>query len=363
MLKKIILKDYKCFPEFQCGLEKLTLFLGVNSGGKSSVIQALLLCAEANKKEGMTGIIDLMNSQYNSNLYSFTEVLYADADDDEFYIAVEDGSGTIFNVRFVGTEDANNVHYEISSAKGGEFNTLNIFYLPSDRRISQYQKRGNKERVELGVENEYLAYLIDKGRSKRMVADPERNLVNHNTQLFDLQINEWLDFILPGSKVTSIPSGNSGLLTLGFGNNGELHGTNVGFGIQFILPIIIAGLAARKNDLLIVENPELHLHPQAQSKLAQFLSVISKAGVQVIIETHSDHIVNGVRKAVVDQNIELPSRDVAIYYFDVNKEVTKIQLDENAEIDTWPDGFMEQTEKDLYELRRMRKLNADRADN
>lgn len=363
MLKKVILKNYKCFSDLQCELKRLTLFLGVNSGGKSSVIQALLLCAEAKKRGSETGIIDLMDSQYNSNLYSFEEVLYDEADEDEFDIAIEDEKTGKVDVKFVSTEDSNSVHYEVFEKDRGEFPIPNIFYLPSDRRISQYQKRGNSEKIELGAENEYLAYLIDRGRNKRIAVDSKRNLGNNETQLFDLQLNEWLDFILPGNRVTSMSSGNSGLLSLGFGKNGMLHGTNVGFGVQFVLPILIAGLVAQQDDLLIVENPELHLHPQAQSNLAQFLAVISNAGVQVIIETHSDHIVNGVRKAVVDQEISLPFGDIAIYYFDVNKEITKIQLDDNAEIDTWPEGFMEQTEKDLYELRRMRRLNADRVIN
>lgn len=51
--------------------------------------------------------------------------------------------------------------------------------------------------------------------------------------------------------------------------------------------------------MLIIENPELHLHPKAQSELALFLSTVAHAGVQVVIETHSDHIVNGVRKSVL----------------------------------------------------------------
>lgn len=363
MFKNLKLRNYKCFSECEWNLEKLTLFSGINSGGKSSVIQGLLLCAEANEMGKREGVIDLLNGKYNSNLYSFNEILYSEADEDEFNIIVKDRDNTEFGVIYSGVEDDNSVHFEINEAMGGGFLSQNLFYLPSDRRISQYQRKGNSERIELGRENEYLAYILDRGRNRKIAADIERNLNHNDTQLFDLQVNEWLDFILPGSRVTALPLGNNGLMTLGFGMDGKLHGTNVGFGVQFVLPILIAGLVAQKNDVFIVENPELHLHPQAQSKLARFLGVVANSGVQVIIETHSDHIINGIRTSIVDQKIGLSHTDVAIYYFDLQCRSIHIKIDAYAEIDTWPEGFMEQTEKDLFELRRMRKLNEDRANN
>ena len=70
-----------------------------------------------------------------------------------------------------------------------------------------------------------------------------------------------------------------------------------GFGISYILSIITVGLwcASVKNAVLVVENPEAHLHPGAQSNMGKFLELVSEAGVQVIIETHSEHVIDGVR--------------------------------------------------------------------
>ena len=80
----------------------------------------------------------------------------------------------------------------------------------------------------------------------------------------------------------------------------EYRPTNVGFGITYALPIVVSALSARPGSLLIVENPEAHLHPRGQVKMGELLCQASEAGIQVLIETHSDHVLNGIRLAVRD---------------------------------------------------------------
>ena len=106
---------------------------------------------------------------------------------------------------------------------------------------------------------------------------------------------------------------------------------------------------------MIVENPELHLHPKAQSELMAFFVKISLAGVQVILETHSDHIVNGMRKAIVNDYCALNPDDVRLYFFDDKKKCQKIEINENADLETWPEDFMDQGEQDLCYIRKHRK--------
>ncbi|MDN3683533.1 DUF3696 domain-containing protein [Vibrio sinaloensis] len=113
---------------------------------------------------------------------------------------------------------------------------------------------------------------------------------------------------------------------------------HVGFGLTQILPIVVAALAAKKDDLLIIENPEVHLHPAGQSMMGQFLGTVASAGVQIIVETHSDHLLNGVRRAVKSRSLH-PDK-VNIHYFqprDIEgSQVASPQIDVEGNISYWP---------------------------
>ena len=89
---------------------------------------------------------------------------------------------------------------------------------------------------------------------------------------------------------------------------------NVGFGLTYCLPIIVAALGSTPGAVFIVENPEAHLHPRAQSEIGKFLVRLAASGVQTIVETHSDHVLNGVRVAVAAEQLLSPD-DVAIHFF------------------------------------------------
>lgn len=122
-----------------------------------------------------------------------------------------------------------------------------------------------------------------------------------------------------------------------------------------MLPIIVAGLLAKKGQILIIDSPEAHIHPMGQSAMGRFLAMVANAGVQVIIETHSDHILNGVRLAVFGG--KLPANQAAIHFFnsrprgsDDHAHVLSPQIDKNGNLSEWPAGFFDQAEADLAKL-------------
>jgi predicted ATPase len=135
----------------------------------------------------------------------------------------------------------------------------------------------------------------------------------------------------------------------------EFRAENVGFGITYTLPLIVAMLAAKPGALLLFENPEAHLHPQSQSKLAELMCRCAQNGVQILVETHSDHILNGILVACkrfeqdgqgIDRNL------VRIHSFDRDDtthstRATEIQVLPGGRIDRQPDGFFDQIEKDM----------------
>lgn len=356
MLNSIGIKNFKCFNNNMIKLNKASLLLGSNSGGKSSLIQALLISKmsidRVSKKNAKT--LDLITNQYGLNLWSFDEVIYEDADEDFFTIKLNNDENEAI-LEFKPTDDGNVVSLNVSGNVKEFINK--VIFLSAERSISKYQKNGDINDIKLGERNEYLGYILEKGQKKSIKVDKNRNYWgNAENDFLDFQINNWLNYVLPNNKVAAKNTGESNYISLLFGDKTNLHQSNIGYGVSFVLPIIIAGLTAKKDSILIIENPELHLHPKAQSNIASFLAVVAAAGVQIVIETHSEHIVNGFRKSILDEKNPIKDSDLTINYFNVDKIciVDEILLNKKVEITCWPEGFMDQEEKDLFEIRKMR---------
>jgi predicted ATPase len=165
------------------------------------------------------------------------------------------------------------------------------------------------------------------------------------------QVEAHMKVFFPGCSLSlqQVPQANALTLGLRTSEDTDYHRpTHVGFGLTQVLPIIIAALCAKPEDMLLIENPEVHLHPAGQSLMGQFLAEVANAGVQVIIETHSDHILNGIRRAVKTE--KLASEDVAIHFFQPrsqqNPQVISPTINDEGDIDTWPEGFFDQFDRD-----------------
>jgi predicted ATPase len=132
--------------------------------------------------------------------------------------------------------------------------------------------------------------------------------------------------------------------------------TSVGFGTSQVLPIIVQGLLTPAGGTFIVEQPEVHLHPKLQSKLAYFFYALTKANVQCIVETHSDHIINQLRVLVAEEDIR---KHVCIYFAQRDiasgTKFEKVVLGRNGNIQNWPADFLSEGSKLTREL-----LNAAR---
>ena len=130
---------------------------------------------------------------------------------------------------------------------------------------------------------------------------------------------------------------------------------HTGFGLTQVFPVVVAGLSANANDLLLIENPEVHLHPAGQAAMGGFPAEVASAGVQIVIETHSDHILNGIRRAVKAD--ALSHENAALHFFrpraeagGVRPQVESPAMDDKGNIDTWPDGFFDQFDSDMNHL-------------
>ena len=208
----------------------------------------------------------------------------------------------------------------------------------------------NKDFSWVGSKGENTASVLLKKKDNKV---HDALYLGEDTNTLLQQTEEWLNFIFDGAKITINTEGGVVLLSYNTRQGRERYKpSNVGFGYSYILPIIVAGLVAQNGEILIIENPEAHLHPRAQHKLTLFLAKIAATGVQIFVESHSEHILNALRICTINQEGQekiLDNTDLSILYFQDNQEMPYIQIpvDQNGGIEEWPNGFFDQTDKDF----------------
>ena len=362
MINNITVTNFKVFArETSFNLSKLNLLTGINGRGKSSFLQSMLIIRQSFEKNGFSHI------EFNGscvNLGAFEDVRNKDISREEKIIIKYD-----FGIRqeelwieenseddMIGAIKNINDPLDISKLK-------NIHYIAADRVGPQefYLKSTLPSFVNVGTKGEYVANVLLQKRELQVIESLliKTQLINEFERLVahDLptQTGAWLSLILDNDvKIDVSNEGNKRIITLLFqiGKHKDLRPSNVGFGYTYILPIIVSGLIAKEGELLIVENPEAHLHPKAQHELVLFLARVASTGVQVFIETHSEHILNAVRITTLAAYDILKNNDVSILYFQNShlEPFVNIPIKENGAIEDWPKGFFDQTETDFNKL-------------
>lgn len=359
MIKVINLKNFKCFSENSLQLNELTILAGANAAGKSSIVQALLLAfSTINEKNDSVDASKAIGIAVGNPkaLVSQNRIEIKDAD---FELEIQEDIGGV-KIKYV---------IDKLSPLKLSFSCLDkeiksrIFYLNAERcgpRISY--PAGFDEKILSDGTN--AAYLIDRAdmQGRRI---PEELTVNGQISKFSIHVEEWLNAILGDVNFCVTTDLVKSSTDIKYKNTLVDEGvlpTMTGFGISYILSIVTAALwcSSIENAVLIVENPEAHLHPLAQSRMGKFLELISFLGVQVIIETHSEHIIDGARV----QAALLKATDKMKINFFANKhgkiEIQDITVDENGELADWPDGFFDQKSADLRDLFNIRRNNASK---
>ena len=210
----------------------------------------------------------------------------------------------------------------------------------------------------IGFRGEYTAHFLAENKNKNIFINELKHPKSKTNQFLE-NSSLWLSEISPGIDIDSTvnPSQNNVTLTYtyfyGETKTNKYNPLNVGFGITYVLPIIVSILKSKPNDLLIIENPESHLHPAGQSKIAELCAIASSKGVQIIIETHSDHFLNGIRIST-KKGILTPEQS-KVYYFRKDKDeletkIDEINIDKKGGINSYPQGFFDQFDNDLDKL-------------
>ncbi len=333
MINKINIKGLKCFNDVELTLKNLTLLAGKNSMGKSTVIQAIL------------ALIQNGNNPFSGeyiNIGKISELKNRYVGSTEIQISINDKFSKIIR------DDYSKVKTK------GKKEKLNIKYLCADRigvRDTYSKELSNSD--DIGVKCEYAYQYLekhadDKWENSKFVYNPKSKLT------FGGQVDYWLNEIV-GYTIRAEEIDRTELIRVSFNANGlvnNIRPKNVGTGVSYIAEIIIAALSCETGDIVIIENPEIHIHPSGQSKFVSFLAFLAQNGIQVIVETHSDHIYNSVRKSI--HNDEIECDNVSIYFFEQISDGTSrpffIPINEDGKAEQQREGFFDQTKKDLEEI-------------
>lgn len=362
MITNLRIQNFKCFDDVSISVCPLTVLSGINGMGKSSFMQSLLLLRQSILESSGSTTARLNGTLVN--LGYADDVLYENAQNiDRISITLTDNQtgNNAFSFAYRKKEKILPL-MEFPKITPVSLFDDDFFYLKAERigprtafdsldiSTSRYNKIGNA--------GEYCAWLLASNERVPLASD---SLLHNSQPINELrsQVEAWLSEIgqTPRIHLDEFISMDKVSMQFSFMRDGIPSGnyrpTNVGFGLTYTLPIFVASLLAKPGGMILIENPEAHLHPKGQSSMGRFLSKVAASGVQVIVETHSDHLLNGIRVAVKKQFID--PNDVALHFFQRLKDgqsttVVTPKLDQNGRLDQWPEGFFDEWENGLAEL-------------
>lgn len=397
MLRNIKLIHFKCFEQLELNCKQLNLLCGLNGMGKSSVIQALLMLRQSFETgELLAGRLALNGERVAVG--TGADVLFEDAEYDVLGFTLESDE-TSWEMEFdclrtsmadildssssktmVTKRQKDNFLKELPDRDPEEVfreGSTPFSYVPSEWRDTppfggelvyiNAERIGPRQlypvstdvltrRGDFGESGEYAWDYLNRHQNDLLQADDPRCVEEEDRPLRAI-VDQWMQDVCPGAhlQLEEVRAADAVIAGFTFDREDDVasrryRATNVGFGLSYALPVILA-LLSKPGTLCLIENPEAHLHPRGQTKLAELAARASKAGVQVIAETHSDHFMDGVRIAVRDGLIE--PENAAFHYFEHKGNqtvVTSPQIDSDGRLSCWPIGFFDQHDENLARL-------------
>lgn len=297
MIHKVRLEGFKSFSDCILDLKPFTLLTGLNSSGKSSVIQAILMAERASK--GGNYLLDEHGTVKElTNIYSH-----------EFNIRLDDEKGR--QLLLNGRDDKQSVDFS-----HGSISMPALFYSEAGRYGSQSSIKVFNNTAEMDPKGGNLLKCIDTYADAPIPERLRHPNAQGETLMFNLQA--WLDIVTPGVNFTYVLQK---LSDQSFSYFDEHRATNVGFGLSYTLPVIALLLRAslQPDSLVLLENPEAHLHPKGQTEIGKFIALCADNGIHVVVETHSDHLFDGIRLYTKQQHPDFAQKFIG-YWFQQNNE-------------------------------------------
>jgi predicted ATPase len=404
MFSRLRLVNFKAWSDTgDVDLRPITMILGTNSSGKSSLIQSLLLLKQTARSPDRTVHLNFGGDEVNDlfNFGAFDDVINQQAAVPRQFMIEFDfdnkAEGRVSEGTFscaYGQTSAGSVTIQSLSLRTGERQfravrrekgAFSIFvddetttrvkgrnYVPersiafSADAIAALDKDGQLvEDLSLAIRRE-LEKIIYLGPLRRK---PERDYPWNKTKPGDVGsdgrgaidallasallrgdeqnyvvdgVSRWLKRMGVADRIEVRQQGRSSRYELIVHRDGAACNIrDVGIGISQVLPVLVVSYFAPKGSTLIFEEPEIHLHPLAQSSLADLFADVSRErGVQFIVETHSEHLFRRMQTLMAKQKVS--SSDSAMYFVERNGKKTDLRaldIDEFGRVRNWPDGF------------------------
>lgn len=361
MIEKLILQNFKCFESQEMKLSAMTLLCGLNGMGKSSLMQSILLLRQSFDKDQ-----EIRRLLLNGNLIHLgngKDILFESASEDVISITLIEDSGEVeVKVAYNPSLDLLEIISSTVNSNSVIF-SQNLKYINAERIGPRISSAKEDTVVELekstGHLGEFVSHFMHR-YGEQIEVDIKVRHKNASSSSLASNVEAWMSEISPGVQIkfeehdqidqvsTSFSFVNKG------GVSNQYRPTNVGFGISYVLPVVVALLASAPGSSIIIENPEAHIHPRGQRQLGELMSKVSSSGVQVIVETHSDHVLNGIRLSVKDGVLE---PEMAVFNFfhrapfvDVSSSITALRIDKDGRFEEWPEGFFDEWDEALDRL-------------
>jgi len=346
MLESIRIQGFKCFQDAFLDLPILTLLTGPNGSGKSTVIQALLLACSAFDQKNQTYLKEVV-----APFVQFEDVYCRFSNAQSVDVCVR-ADGIEHAVRMDRADGLTHASTDASGLPGYE---ESLFYLSANRIGPEEISSLNRE-LRIGDAGQFAMGLLEQRKDKPL----HENLIHPDAvaKTLKAQLAWWLTFILGEETEVRTQKMTSTQVVGSFNMHGMegISPLNTGAGNSYVLKLLIMCLTAVPGDVLLIENPEIHLHPGAKSRMGSLFAFLAAAGVQCVIETHCEHLINRVRYEVYTGKMK--ADDVAIYYKpSLAEEFEKIGVNQRGhfcndlrEEILFPSGFFDSTLQELLEM-------------
>ncbi|MER6622393.1 MULTISPECIES: DUF3696 domain-containing protein [unclassified Streptomyces] len=374
MLDLLTLTNFKAFARQEIPLAPFTLLTGLNSSGKSSVLQALALLRQSYESGDLAPV-----GGRESGLLLNDELVQLGTGQDVRHEAYDDDTGPHIalalrgdgaTARWTAVYEREADHLRLVPAEQGiqpEPAALlpSLFgpgfqYLKADRVSPQVSYPRSHHAVTtrgfLGAHGEHTVNYL-RTHQDEPVAGEALRLPDAASAGLLAQTEAWMQRLCPGVRLVAEDIHGTDAVRLGYhfgsgySESNRYRPTNVGFGLTYVLPVVVACLSARPGTLILLENPEAHLHPQGQTWMAYLACAAAASGAQVVMETHSDHVLNGLRLQV--KNGRLAAGGTAVHYFRRKGQTTEVVspvIGPDGTLSEWPEGFFDEWENSLDQL-------------
>lgn len=340
MIHNIQISGLKSIRDMSLKCKNLNILVGTNSSGKSTVLQAILLLAENIETPcGVNGsLVSLGEFEearcWNSKEKKIQIKMQIDNESVSWSIYMEDdvlkmditpGDPSIIPFR----EKLNYHKGKLSYLSCNRIGARDIY----EKNLVSFQ--------EIGVNGEYALDFLQRRKNI-----PVSNEICKYTELITLsnQVNGWLNYIV-GANITVEDIIGTDVVKASYkiGNQRAARPKNVGSGVSYLISILVLCLSSKQGDIMIIENPEIHLHPLAQSRVCEFLYYIASRGRQIFVETHSDHFFNAIRAGIATETMN-PDK-VQVNFISLDEEFCT----QNTVVEFGKRGKVLNPQKDLFD--------------